>query len=68
MYRAHKPREPVVRVVTLFAHGCPARACGVGEVGIDNVHVRDHEDDSRGRFAPSLATLPKWWLGGRPHG
>ncbi len=34
LYRAHKPHEQVVQVVTLLAHGCPVQAI-VAAFGLD---------------------------------
>ncbi len=45
LYRAHKPHDLVVRVVTLLAHGCPAQAI-VAAFGLDERTVARYQAEA----------------------
>jgi IS1 family transposase len=45
LYRAHKPHDEVVRVVTLLAHGCPAQAI-VAAFGLDERTVARYQREA----------------------
>lgn len=45
LYRAHKPEELVVRVVTLLAHGCPGQAI-VAAFGLDERTVARYQAEA----------------------
>ncbi|MDP9374314.1 MAG: hypothetical protein M3Q65_18040 [Chloroflexota bacterium] len=48
LYRAHKPHDLVVQVVTLLAHGCPVRAI-VAAFGLDERTVARYQAEAGGQ-------------------